>query len=87
MIMKDKYKIIILSISAFMLYSCKCESDLSFLQQVDKKCNEIKINNIYVAFRSQEWFNRTSCLMVSTFSAQFNSSVFGAWLRQPEYGA
>lgn len=68
MIMKDKYKIIILSISAFMLYSCKCESDLSFLQQVDKKCNEIKINNIYVAFRSQEWFNRTSCLMVSTFS-------------------
>lgn len=64
---KDKF-IIILYIFLFMLNSCECKSVLCFLQEVDKQCNDMKINNIFVAFRSQEWFSSTSCLMVSTFS-------------------
>ena len=65
--MKFKDKHIIFCIFSVILYSCTCKSDLCLLQHVDKQCKEIKINNIFIAFRSQEWFSGISCLMVSDF--------------------
>ena len=65
--MKFKDKHIIFCIFSVILYSCTYKSDLCLLQHVDKQCKEIKINNIFIAFRSQEWFSSISCLMVSDF--------------------
>ncbi|WP_223928758.1 hypothetical protein [Prevotella lacticifex] len=39
--------------------------------------------------KARHWVYLSPCFSATSaaFWAQFNSSVFGAWLRQPEYGA